>query len=71
MTKVKLGMLDTMQVSPAPPAAPRAVDSFDRVLLTHPRTPARFVDPSASHARAPSLILQPPTVCASLTPLQA
>ena len=33
--------------------------------------PPRFVDPSASHARAPFLILQPPTVCACSTLSQA
>lgn len=33
--------------------------------------PPQIVDPSASHARAPSLILQPPTVCACSTLSQA
>ena len=54
---------------PAPPPA-RDRQLGRRSPCAYPRPP-QIVDLSASDAHAPSLILQPPTVCASLTPLQA
>ena len=71
--QVNSSMLDTMPVRPAPPAAPHATDTRQlgrRSPCAYPRPPLT-VDPSASHARPPSLMLQPPTACAWSTLSQA